>query len=341
MAGKVAVTQFDQPAPPIGPPIVQPFKLRQWVLPLVDEPAYAGPRRRPDTARHGEASVNRLSAARRAEILLMLCKGASMRGVTRSAGISINTTTKLLIDAGRLFAAFHDHATRGVVADALYCFKNWSHIAAPRDGAGDAAAHRDEVWTWSALDRRTGLVIAYHIGGLAPADATAFTRDVSARLATPFAAIAADAAMTLSATEGAFVLDVRNAVAVFSQPPTAEPSGDSAPAHRGTAGSSSAEGRIMARRFTRLRNAYSKKVENFAHMAAIYTVWYNYVQVPAAGITRAMAAGLADRRWTLEDLIMLGDAATGHIAPAAGAGASGLRRPPGPAEPRRTGVPAS
>src|ERR1700730_13032606 len=109
--------------------------------------------------------MNKLPVAKRAQILSMLCEGSSMRAITRITGVSLNTVTKLLIDAGKACDAYHDEHVRGVKATRVQCDEIWAFCyskqknvmiakAAP-EGAGD-------VWTWTALECR--LEVDSHLG---------------------------------------------------------------------------------------------------------------------------------------------------------------------------------
>ncbi|HEY9056966.1 MAG TPA: IS1 family transposase, partial [Aurantimonas sp.] len=112
--------------------------------------------------------MNKLDTKTRATILSMLVEGSSMRSISRITGVSINTVTKLLVDAGEACAAYHDEAVRGVAAQRVQCDEIWSFVAAkqknvkamkePVDGAGD-------VWTWTALDADSKLIVSYLVGG--------------------------------------------------------------------------------------------------------------------------------------------------------------------------------
>ena len=112
--------------------------------------------------------MNRLPLEKRVQILSMLCEGSSMRSISRVVGVSINTVTKLLVDAGTACAAFHDAHVRGVKASRIQCDEIWSFCYAKAQnvpttkktvgGAGD-------VWTWTALDSDSKLMVSWLVGG--------------------------------------------------------------------------------------------------------------------------------------------------------------------------------
>jgi len=125
-------------------------------------------------------TMNKLSIGRRAQILTLLCEGNSMRSVSRIADVSINTVTKLLVDAGHACTQFHDEKVRGVQAQRVQVDETWSFcyakqkqvpnaIAAP-DGAGD-------TWTWTALDADSKLIVSWLVGGRDTEYAMAFVDD--------------------------------------------------------------------------------------------------------------------------------------------------------------------
>jgi IS1 family transposase len=260
--------------------------------------------------------MNKLDIAARAKILSMLCEGASMRSVSRLADVSINTVSKLLEDAGRFCAGYHDAKVKGVKAKRVQVDEIWSFTAAkqknvasmkrPVDGAGD-------TWTWTAIEADTKLIISHFVGGRDGDCAAWFMQDVAHRA-------------YLDAVEGAFGADIDYAmlVKIYGASPDGA-KGRYSPAecigaekhritgnpdkrHVSTSYSERANltMRMHNRRFTRLTNAFSKKFENHAHMVAIYAVWYNWIRIhKTLRITPAMAAGLSKTVMDWSDIIAL------------------------------------
>ena len=151
--------------------------------------------------------MNKLSTEKRAMILSMLVEGNSMRATSSMAGVSINTVTKLLVDAGETCAAYHDETVRGVKARRVQCDEIWSfcyakekHVptakAAP-DGAGD-------VWTWTAIDADSKMILAYEVGDRSGATAFEFMSDLRLRLAIRVQLTTDGNNAYLEAVEGAF-----------------------------------------------------------------------------------------------------------------------------------------
>jgi IS1 family transposase len=278
-------------------------------------------------------SMNKLPLTTRVQILSMLCEGSSMRSISRVADVSINTVAKLLVDAGKACAAFHDAKVRGVKAwrvqvDEIWSFtaakqKNVARMKKPVEGAGD-------TWTWTAIEADTKLLITWLVGGRDSDYAIAFMDDLRDRLANRVQLTSDGHKAYLEAVEGAFGADVDYAmlVKVYGASPESmkgrySPAecigahkerieGNPDPKHVSTsfAERQNLTMRMQMRRFTRLTNAFSKKFENHMHMVALYTVWYNYVKQHKSlkGLSPAMAAGLSDTLWSVTNMAEMIDA---------------------------------
>lgn len=256
-----------------------------------------------------------------------------MRSISRVADVSINTVAKLLVDAGKACAAFHDKTVQGVKARRVQVDEIWSFTAAkqknvpamkkPVDGAGD-------TWTWTAIEADTKLLISWLVGGRDSDYAIAFMDDLRDRLANRVQLTSDGHKAYLEAVEGAFGGDIDYAqlVKLYGAPPDGgtgrySPAqctgarkhrieGDPNPKHVSTsyAERQNLTMRMQMRRFTRLTNGFSKKFENHMHMVALYTVWYNFVKQHKSlrGLSPAMAAGLSDTLWSMTDLAEMIDA---------------------------------
>lgn len=277
--------------------------------------------------------MNKLPPKARAQILSMLCEGASMRSASRLADVSINTVAKLVEDAGRFCAAFHDDKVRGVKARRVQCDEIWSFTYAKAKNlasAKAAPAGSGDTWTWTGIDAESKLILSWLVGGRDSDYAIAFMDDLRDRLANRVQLTTDGHRAYLEAVEGAFGADVDYAqlIKLYGEAPEAmkgkySPAecigtrktrieGDPDPAHVSTsyAERSNLTMRMHNRRFTRLTNAFSKKFENHVHMVAIWTVWYNWVRIhKSLRVTPAMAAGLTDRLWTWEEIVELMDVA--------------------------------
>src|SRR3954447_23745922 len=131
--------------------------------------------------------MNKLSIAKRVQILSMLCEGSSMRAITRVTGVSLNTVSKLLIDAGKACAAYHDEHVRGVKATRIQCDEIWAFCYSKQKNvatAKAAPAGAGDVWTWTALEASHKMIVSYLVGGRDGEYALALMDDLRQRLAT-------------------------------------------------------------------------------------------------------------------------------------------------------------
>lgn len=281
---------------------------------------------------HIMRGMNKLAPAKRTLILQMLCEGSSMRSIARTADVSINTVSKLLVDAGTACAAFHDEHVRGVKAQRVQCDEIWSFTYAKQKNVAAAKAAPEEAgdtWTWTALDAETKLIVSWLVGGRDAEYASAFMNDLASRLANRVQLTTDGHRAYLDAVEGAFGIDVDYAqlVKLYGEAPEAQKRYSPAecvgtrkeaivgrPDKKHVSTSyverQNLTMRMHMRRFTRLTNGFSKKFENHMHMVALYTVWYNFVRIhKTLKVTPAMAAGLSPILWSMEDVASLIDAA--------------------------------
>ena len=277
--------------------------------------------------------MNKLSAADRARILHLLCEGNSIRAVVRLTGASKNTIAKLLVDAGQACADYHDRHVRGVQAKRVQVDEIWSfthckgkNVATAKNAPDDAG----DVWTWTAIDADTKLVLAYLVGGRDAEYANGFMMDVADRLANRVQLTSDGLRAYLDAVEGAFGADVDFAQLVKSYGAVPDGAkGRYSPAECTGIRKTTIEGkpdekhvstsyverqnltmRMHMRRFTRLTNAFSKKVENHAYAVALHFMYYNFVRLHGKlRVSRAMAAGVTDRLWEIADIVALVEAA--------------------------------
>jgi len=277
--------------------------------------------------------MNRLTRTLRSQIIHLLCEGTSIRAITRLTGVSKNTVAKLLVDAGKACAAYHDEHVRGLKAKRIQVDEIWSFVYAKQKNVATAKrqdmAHGD-VWTWTAIDADTKLVVNWLVGGRDGEYAMWFMDDLRQRLANRVQLTSNGHKAYLEAVEGAFGDDVDYAqlVKLYGTAPESmkgrySPSecigarpervtGNPDPRHVSTsyAERQNLTMRMHMRRFTRLTNAFSKKVENHAHAVALHFMYYNFVRIhKTLRVTPAMAAGVADRLWEIGDIVALVEAA--------------------------------
>jgi IS1 family transposase len=252
-----------------------------------------------------------------------------MRSISRVCDVSINTVTKLLIDAGTVCAGFHYEKVRNVAAKAVQCDEIWSFAYAKSRNlktAKKAPYGSGDVWTWTGIDADSKLIISWFVGDRTHRDAVHFMTDLRDRLANKVQLTTDGHKAYLSAVEQIdFDADYAMLIKIYGKEPS--PSGRYSPAACiGTAtktimgtpdqaliNTSYAERqnltmRMQMRRFTRLTNAFSKKISNHCHALALYFVWYNWMKLHKAHrTTPAMAAKLTDKLLSWEDILEMVD----------------------------------
>jgi len=276
--------------------------------------------------------MNKLSTAKRAQIVAMMAEGNSLRAITRMTGASINTVSKLLVDLGNACAKFHHERVRNVTAQRIEADEVWTFCYARRDNVPEdkrGVLGYGDVWTWIGLDPDSKLVLSWTCGRRDADTAYEFMRDLASRLANRVQLTTDGLHAYLVATDAVFGTDIDYArlIKVYGSDPNAERryappvcisskreivSGDPDPDYISTSyiERQNLTMRMSMRRFTRLTNGHSKKLANHLHALAIHYVHYNFArkQKDLKG-TPAMAAGLADHAWSLEDIIDLLDTA--------------------------------
>lgn len=277
--------------------------------------------------------MSKLPTDKRVQILSMLCEGSSMRSISRVADVSINTVAKLLEDAGKACMAFHDEKVAGVKAKRVQVDEIWSFTAAkqknvanmkkPVEGAGD-------TWTWTAIDADSKLIVQWFVGPRDACSAKFFIDGMASRLANRVQLTSDGLKAYLQAVEGAFGADVDFAQLVKLYGASTESvkgryspaectgiiktpiEGDPDPKHISTSyvERQNLTMRMSMRRFTRLTNGFSKKLESHIYALSLYFVFYNWMRIhKTLRVTPAMAAGLTDKLMTMEDLCAIMDAA--------------------------------
>ena len=262
----------------------------------------------------------------------MMSEGNSLRAITRMTGASINTVTKLLVDLGNACAKYHDAHVRNVAAKRIEADECWTFCYARRENVPDdkrGTLGFGDVWTWVGMDADSKLIVSWTCGRRDADTAYEFMHDLASRLANRVQLTTDGLHAYLVATDSAFGTDIDYArlIKVYGSDPNAERryappicikstteivSGDPDPAYISTSyiERQNLTLRMSLRRFTRLTNGHSKKLENHLHALAIHYMHYNYGRPQRAiGGTPAMAAGLADRVWSLADIVSLLDVA--------------------------------
>lgn len=276
--------------------------------------------------------MNQLPIEKNVQIIRLLVEGNSLRSISRIADVSFNTVLKLVPKIGAACEAFHNENVKGIKAARVQADEIWSFVYAKEknvtdempDGAGD-------VWTWTALDADSKLILSWYVGDRSADSAQVFMKDVAARLANRVQLTTDGHKAYLDAVEDAFGgdIDFAQLVKMYGsldgnmnerKYSPAEYTGQIKKAVAGNPrekfiSTSYVERqnltmRMSNRRFTRLTNAFSKKIENHCHSLALYFVYYNFCKVhKSLSVTPAMQAGLMRKPMTLEDIARLIDEA--------------------------------
>jgi IS1 family transposase len=275
--------------------------------------------------------MNRLDRETRARILHLLCEGQSIRAVTRLTGASKNTVTKLVVDAGHACTAYQDRVLRNLPTKRVQVDEIWNFVYAKADHVKDAkAAPADagDVWTWTAIDADTKLLVSWLVADRSGESACVFLEDLSDRLANRIQLTSDGHRAYILGVEDAFGDDIDYAMLqkIYGDEPRGERrysparclgakkreiTGNPDPAHISTsyAERQNLTMRMHIRRFTRLTNAFSKKVENHACAVALHSMYYNFVRLhQTLKVSPAMAAGVTDRLWEMADVVDMLDA---------------------------------
>jgi IS1 family transposase len=284
-------------------------------------------------------SVNRLSAEKRRRVIACLVEGNSIRATVRMTGVAKATVTKLLVDLGIICSVYQDVNLRDLPCERVQCDEIWAFVGAKQKNTTPEtrAEGWGDCWTWTALDSDSKLVVSYRVGPRDLREATLFMQDIKGRLRNRVQLTTDGLSTYLLAVEAAFEGDVDYAQLVKVYGTDQDPRrperryspsvcleaipervcGDPDPEHVSTSHVErlNLTTRMSVRRFTRLTNAFSKKVENLAAAVSLHFMHYNFcrphqsLSKPGQRVTPAMAAGVTDHVWTLDELVALLDEA--------------------------------
>jgi len=272
--------------------------------------------------------MNCLDTRTRSQIIGCLIEGCSVRATSRMTGASKNTIIRLLGEIGCACAAYHNRYVRDLRVRRLQCDEIWQFVGCKakvatiekrQEGQGD-------IWTWIGIDADTKLVVSYLVGGRDGGWGMDFMQDCADRIRGRVQITTDGHRVYLDAVENAFGADIDYAQLqkIYGAPSDEETrryspakcigcdmkvvSGDPDPKHVSTSfvERQNLTLRMSNRRFTRLTNAFSKKVENHRHSVALHYMYYNFCRVhQTLRITPAMQAGISDHVWSLDELIAL------------------------------------
>jgi IS1 family transposase len=278
--------------------------------------------------------MNKLPLSIRAQIINLLCEGNSLRATARITDTSLNTVTKLLVDAGKACIAFHDMVMRKVPATKIQCDEIWSFVYSKEKNttSGGKKAGEGDVWTWVAMDSETKLVISYWVGSRETQDAYFFMADLYSRLKDRVQITTDGLKSYVGAVMNTFKGNVDFAQLVKSYGTNTGEASKTARkyspvtfegAHKKVIhGQPEIESistshierqnltmRMQIRRFTRLTNAFSKKYENHCYAIALHFVYYNFCRIhKTLRVTPAMEAKIHEDIITMEDIVKMIDA---------------------------------
>ena len=274
-------------------------------------------------------AMNKLPLTKRAQILGFLVEGMSLRAASRLADCSINTVTKLLVDVGTACAEYQDKALRNLPCKRIQCDEIWSFVGSKQKNVApenQGIFGHGDVWTWTAICADTKLIASWMVGSRDGDAARAFIGDLAPRLANRVQLTTDGHKCYLDAVEEAFAWEVDYAMLVKqygegSKSPERKYSpseylgakkikinGNPLKAHVSTSyvERQNLTMRMSMRRFTRLTNAFSKKVDNHMHAVALHFMYYNFGRIhKTLRVTPAMEAGVSAHVWSLEEIAAL------------------------------------
>ncbi len=272
--------------------------------------------------------MNCLDNETRSKVVNCLIEGCSIRATVRMTGVAKNTVVKLLADLGCACAAYHNQFVRNLKVRRLQADEIWCFVGAKaknvraekkQEGWGD-------IWTWVGIDADTKLVVSYLVGGRDGGWAKDFMEDCASRITNRVQITTDGHRVYLDAVENAFGADIDYAQLqkIYGAPSDEESrryspakcigcdlkvvSGDPDPAHVSTSfvERQNLTMRMHMRRFTRLTNGFSKKVDNHRHSVSLHYMFYNFCRIhQMLKVTPAMEAGITDHVWSVEELCAL------------------------------------
>ncbi|MQA30284.1 MAG: DDE-type integrase/transposase/recombinase [Luteitalea sp.] len=273
-------------------------------------------------------TMNRLSTADRTRVVASLVEGNSIRATVRMTGVAKNTVAKLLVDLGAACSKYQDETIRGVRSQRVQCDEIWAFVGAKAKNVPETKQGKwGDCWTWTALDADTKLMISWRLGPRDAATAYDFMSDLAGRLANRVQLTTDGHKPYLAAVEDAFGDNVDYAMLVKLYGSSGENetryspakclgciphdiTGSPDPKHISTSyvERQNLTMRMSMRRFTRLTNGFSKKLENHAAMVALYFMYYNFARIhQTLRVTPAMEAGIASRAWSIDEIVSLMD----------------------------------
>jgi IS1 family transposase len=272
--------------------------------------------------------MNKLDNAKRVQVVSALVEGNSIRATVRMTGVAKNTIAKLLVELGGVCSEYMDRTLVNLTCKRIQCDEIWSFVASKQKNVTpelEAKGHAGDIWTWVGMDADTKLICSWMVGSRDPGTALQFMRDLKRRLANRVQLTTDGHASYLFAVDHTFGDDIDYTMLVkqYGADPAAETRYSPAECigckQRPIKGNADAKHvstsyierqnltmRMSIRRFTRLTNAFSKKLENHIASIAIHYMHYNFCRIhQTLRVTPAMQAGVSDHVWALDELLGL------------------------------------
>lgn len=272
--------------------------------------------------------MNKLPLQKRVQIINMLVEGSSLRSISRVCDVSINTVTKILVEVGIACWEFHDKNVINVNSKRIQCDEIWSFVYSKEKNKPEGLENAGDIWTWTAIDADSKLIVSWNVGNRDADSANTFMHDVASRLTNRIQLTTDGFNAYLEAVTDNFgsQIDYSMLVKLYGK----EGSNTNAEKKYSPARFTGSKKtricgnpdenyistsyvercnltmRMHMRRFTRLTNAFSKKIENHCYAIALHFMYYNWVkQHKTLRVTPAMAAGLTKRFMSIEDIANL------------------------------------
>jgi IS1 family transposase len=272
--------------------------------------------------------MNRLTQEKQRQVIAALVEGNSIRATVRMTGVAKNTIVKLLADVGKACADYQDKVFHDLTCKRIECDEIWSFCYAKQKNVPEEKQDQfgyGDVWTFTAICAETKLVPSWHLGRRDTENATVFMKDLASRLKHRVQLTTDGHAMYLDAVDDSFGTDIdfSQLIKIYGIPEetgkryspaqclgtekiTVMGKPDKKYVSTSYVERQNLNMRMSMRRFTRLTNAFSKKVENLGHAVALHFMYYNFCRIhQTLRCSPAMAAGVTDRLWDVEDIISL------------------------------------